>query len=380
MISSRWWLVVLVATSLAAFTWLSLSSPPPGVYVLALGVVAAYAALFLTLRRRAVEGNRAAVALTAATIVYVASLTAVGPEFATLQFFAFPVIWVLSGGVRQALVASGALAASVGLGFWIAFGGSNANLATVFLTPVLSFTFSSVMGLWISRIAALGEEKTRLLDELTALQEQLALTNRDAGITAERARMSREVHDTVAQSLTGLVMLAQQARRQFVAGRLDESALSHIESSARDALAETRAIVASSAPLELVNQGLGDAFTQLVGRFEQGTSIRASLAVSLDAPLDRDAEVVLLRCAQEALANVRKHAGATEVAVALTVDDIEARLTVTDDGRGFDPQEATGFGLSGLHDRLALAGGELHIDGTTGATRLTAVLPRGART
>lgn len=380
MISSRWWLVVLVATSLAAFTWLSLSSPQPGVYALALAIMAAYAALFLILRRRAVEGNRAAVVLTAATIVYVASLTAVGPEFATLQFFAFPVIWVLSGGVRQALVASGVLAASVGLGFWIAFGGSTANLATVFLTPVLSFTFSSVMGLWISRIAALGEEKTRLLDELTALQEQLALTNRDAGITAERARMSREVHDTVAQSLTGLVLLAQQARRQFVAGRLDEGALSHIESSARDALAETRAIVASSAPLELVNQGLDDAFTQLVGRFEQGTSIRASLSMSLAAPLDRDAEVVLLRCAQEALANVRKHAGATEVAVALTVDDTEARLTVTDDGRGFDPQEATGFGLSGLHDRLALAGGELHIDGTTGATRLTAVLPQGART
>lgn len=376
MISSRWWLVVLVATSLAAFTWLSLSSPPPGVYPVALGIVAVYAALFLALRRRAVEGNRAAVVLTAATILYVATLTAVSPEFATLQFFAFPLIWVLAGGVRQALVASFVLAASVGLGFWIAFGASTDNLATVLLTPVLSFTFSTVMGLWISRIAALGEEKTRLLDELTALQEQLALTNRDAGITAERARMSREVHDTVAQSLTGLVMLAQQARREFAAGRLDEDALSCIESSARDALAETRAIVASSAPLELVNQGLDDAFTQLVGRFEQGTSIRASLEMSLDAPLDRDAEVVLLRCAQEALANVRKHAGASQVVVALSVDAAEARLTVTDDGRGFDPLEASGFGLSGLRDRLALAGGELHVDGTTGATRLTAVLPR----
>ena len=97
---------------------------------------------------------------------------------------------------------------------------------------------------------------------------------------------------------------------------------------------------------------------------------------TLTAPLDRDAEVVLLRCAQEGLANVRKHAGARAVRVELSSADF-ARVDVVDDGHGFEPEAAAsaGFGLSGLRDRLGLVGGTLAVDGTPGATTLTARLP-----
>jgi signal transduction histidine kinase len=100
---------------------------------------------------------------------------------------------------------------------------------------------------------------------------------------------------------------------------------------------------------------------------------------TLTAALDRDAEVVLLRCAQEGLANVRKHSGATHVRLELRVDDNAAAVRVVDDGRGFDAAAAShGFGLSGLRDRLGLVGGALTVDGTPGATSLVARLPVGA--
>ena len=201
--------------------------------------------------------------------------------------------------------------------------------------------------------------------------------HRDAGVTAERARMSREVHDTVAQSLTGLVLLAQRARRAYAAGALDDETLELIESAARDALAETRALVAAAAPVELDHGGIQAALERLAERFERETRIRVSTAVELPHPLPRDAEVVLLRCAQEGLANVRKHSQAASARVELSVAGGSALLRVSDDGRGFPADVHPGFGLAGLRDRLALAGGTLEVDGTPAATAITATLPIG---
>src|SRR5690606_3736963 len=151
-----------------------------------------------------------------------------------------------------------------------------------------------------------------------AAQDELAALHRDAGVTDERARMSREVHDTVAQSLTGLVLLAQRARREQGAGALDAETLELIETGARDALAETRALVAAAAPVELAQGGLPDALRHLAERFERETHISVTVSAQVEAPLERDIEVVLLRCAQEGLANVRKHAQAARARVELS--------------------------------------------------------------
>lgn len=377
MITSRWWLLGLAGVGIFVIATLVVTTAPPAELAVGVVAVAVYAALFLVLRRRAVvERSPAAIALIVATVLFAGVIAGLEPLLAIAQCFAYPAVWVLSEGRRDATVASIGVAIAVGAGFSVSITDDNA-WQQILLSQTLSVGFSVIMGNWIWRIAEFGAEKTRLLDELTAAQDELAALHRDAGITAERARMSREVHDTVAQSLTGLVLLAQRARRGFASGSLDDETLELIETSARDALAETRALVAAAAPVELTQGGIAEALERLAERFERETRIRVSVSTSLDEPLDRDTEVVLLRCAQEGLANVRKHSAAAHARMELTVASGDARLVLSDDGRGFPAEARAGFGLAGLRDRLALAGGTLEVDGTPGATALTATLPIG---
>lgn len=377
MITSRWWLLGLAGVGIFVIATLVVTTAPPVESAVGVVVVAVYAALFLLLRRRAVvERSPAAIALIVATVLFAGAVAGLEPLLAIAQCFAYPAVWVLSEGRRDATLASIGVAIAVGAGFSVSITDANA-WQQILLSQTLSVGFSIIMGNWIWRIAEFGAEKTRLLDELTAAQDELATLHRDAGITAERARMSREVHDTVAQSLTGLVLLAQRARRGFASGSLDDETLELIETSARDALAETRALVAAAAPVELTQGGIAEALERLAERFERETRIRVSVSTSLDEPLDRDTEVVLLRCAQEGLANVRKHSAAAHARMELTVASGDARLVLRDDGRGFPAEARAGFGLAGLRDRLALAGGTLEVDGTPGATALTATLPIG---
>jgi signal transduction histidine kinase len=376
-ITSRWWLLGLAGVGIFVIATLVVTTAPPVESAVGVVVVAVYAAIFLMLRRRAVvERSPAAIALIVATVLFAGAVAGLEPLLAIAQCFAYPAVWVLSEGRRDATVASIGVAIAVGAGFSVSITADNA-WQQILLSQTLSVGFSIIMGNWIWRIAEFGAEKTRLLDELTAAQDELATLHRDAGITAERARMSREVHDTVAQSLTGLVLLAQRARRGFASGSLDDETLELIETSARDALAETRALVAAAAPVELTQGGIAEALERLAERFERETRIRVSVSTSLDEPLDRDTEVVLLRCAQEGLANVRKHSAAAHARMELTVASGDARLVLRDDGRGFPAEARAGFGLAGLRDRLALAGGTLEVDGTPGATALTATLPIG---
>jgi len=377
MITSRWWAVALTVTGAVMIAILVVTGADRAHLATGIAIVACYLAVFAVLRRRAVEGTGWGLAFMAATVVFAGSLTALSPELAVSQFIAFPLMWVLAGSVRRALLGSLVLALAVGLGFWVSFGERVGYLPQILGTQLLSLGFSVVMGLWITHIASLGEEKARLLDELTAAQDELAVLHRDAGVTSERARLSREMHDTVAQSLTGLVLLAQRARRGLASGALDDETLELIETGARDALAETRAIVAAAAPIELDKGGIADALRRLGERFERETRIRVTVQTELAAALDRDAEVVVLRCAQEGLANVRKHSAAATVHVTLTAASGAAQLVVADDGRGFPAEVRPGFGLAGLRERLALAGGTLEVDGTPGATRLVATLPAG---
>lgn len=376
MIRSRWWLLVVAAAAVGPVVVLTIIGAPVVEIATGAAVCAAYAVVFLLLRPRVVEGNGYAIALIVATIAWSATLTGIASLLAVSQTVAYPVAWVVSRGRGAAIVASLGIALGVGCGFLLGDEGPDV-WGTALVSQTLSFGFSTIMGLWISRIAELGEEKARLLDELQATQSQLAAAERDAGVTHERARMSREVHDTVAQSLTGLVLLAQRARRAHNAGTLDDDLLELIESGARDALAETRALVASAAPVQLSQGGIADALQRLAERFERETRIRVTVQTAIDVPLDRDTEVVLLRCAQEGLANVRKHSGADAAHVALVAGADGVRLTVRDDGRGFPAELRAGFGLAGLRDRLALAGGVLEVDGTPGATTITATLPAG---
>jgi signal transduction histidine kinase len=317
-----------------------------------------------------------------------AAVLAVGtsfePAFAILQAFLFPFVWTTAPNLRSALVANIALAVAIVVGYTARFG--PAGVLTGFGVAVLSVGFSIALGLWITRIAQYGADRARLLDELQAAQGQLAAMHREAGMTDERGRLAREIHDTIAQSLTGLVMVAQRVgnRLDGVDGEAAASVRGDIElmeQMGREALTEARGLVASLTPVE-PDAGLAEALRRLATAFERETGV--TVMVTADAArLDRELEVVLLRCAQEALANVRKHARAATATVTVTATDADVVLIVTDDGVG--PGDAQpgehGFGLAGIRDRAALAGGSFEFGpGDAGGSRLRVVVPRADAT
>ncbi|MBZ4488248.1 sensor histidine kinase [Microbacterium sp. cx-55] len=337
-----------------------------------------YGAVFVLFVRRVMPRSSGAFVAAAVTIVMVGVMTAVVPSSAVLQFWAFPLLWGLLPSPRLAIPASFALAAAVFAGFAVSTGDERGWFVTALLTEVISFAVSIIMGLWVLSVYAYGRERERLLAELTAAQDELAALHRDAGVTSERARLSRELHDTLAQSLTAAVLLVQRARRELAAGADADETLDLVEESVRDGLGETRLLVAGNAPVELAaGGGIGAALETLAARFRREAGVHVDVDVRLNAPLSREAEAALLRCAQEGFGNIRKHAGARRVTVLLTGDDTGAELRVRNDGRGFDPDaDATGFGLAGLRARLRLVGGTLDLDGTDGAVELRARVPR----
>jgi len=378
MTARHWWLLAVAGTGLcsAVVLWLT-TGVTPRLWI-GVGILLAFTVFWAVFVVRPEEEDtpRSITALVV-TVAATGALTAVDTSLAFFQVIAFPAAWSLLGSVRRAVIASAAIALVVAFAFPLRLGFTSEAVTLAVVIEGISFVFAIAMGTWITRIAQLGHERKRLLDELTAAQSQLAVLHRDAGATDERERLARELHDTIAQTLTGQVLLTQRARRELAAGALTGETLDLIESAARAALSETRSLVAASARVDLPGGGLVSALEQLAARFQRESGITVTVGSTLSEQLDRDAEVVLLRCAQEGLANVRKHAGARAVRVELSSDEGFARVRVVDDGRGFPPAtaESAGFGLSGLRDRLALVGGTLDLDGTAGATTLAARVP-----
>ena len=346
--------------------------------------VGGFLALYFAYARRFVAGaprhHHLIIALAFAVLTAVG--TAFDPSFAILQAFIYPFIWSTAPDLRSALLANLFIAVAIVVGYTLRAG--PAGIAPGVAVATLSAGFSIALGLWISRLVEYGAERSRLLDELQATQGQLAAMHRDAGVTDERARLAREIHDTIAQSLTGLVMVAQRAGNRL--GPLEGEAVASargdielIEQMARDALTEARGLVASLAPVS-ADGGLGDALRRLAASFERETGVQVT--VSADAPgLSREHEVVVLRAAQEGLANVRKHAHAAHAAVSVETAEREVVLTVRDDGVGPGLGAAVpgehGFGLTGLRDRAALVGGSFAVEaGADGGTVLRVAVPR----
>jgi signal transduction histidine kinase len=341
----------------------------------AAGSLAGAVVVYLAAGRRALVARKAS-ALTrwAAALLIVAVVLAAwfDPIAQIVQAVLFPLLWRVSSGVRSAIGRSAVLAVAIGLTTGLGKG----DWAMAALSTPLVLIFTIAIGLWIADIQKYGLERDRLLAELRAAQDEVAALERQAGITEERARVAREIHDTIAQSLTGLVMTAQRA--STVVARSPESlgpTLALMEDLATEALSEARALVASYTPVS-VSGGLTATLSALAERFSTETGV--AVTVSGEAPdVDREAEVVLLRCAQEALANVRKHAHAGKVSIDLHARDEGAELTVTDDGVGIGERASGGYGLAGMAERVRLAGGSLRVSPVEGGgTAVQVVLPR----
>ncbi len=261
----------------------------------------------------------------------------------------------------------------------LAKGASGADLATPIAVAALTTVFSIAFGTWIYRIIDQSKERAELIEQLERTRAELADANREAGRLAERNRLASEIHDTIAQGFTSIVMLVQAA--EAVIGEDAERArkqLDLIGRTARENLAEARALVAGLAPAPLAAASLADALARLADRAGEESGLRAEFEVLGTArPVGTSAEVVLLRVCQEALANVRRHAAATSVRVTLRYRDDAVMLAVTDDGAGFDPEEpASGYGLRGMRARVHEIGGTLSVRTAAGAgTTVTAEVP-----
>ena len=370
---TRWWSIAVVATTAVFASLLGVIADTDWQLNLGFAAVAVYLAFWFAVGARVTDGSHAATVVVVVTILFTAAVTLAAPLGAFVQAIAYPLIWTRLESTRRAIVGSVVLALAVGVALYVSAGAGTSALINAAVSGGLSIVFAIAFGLWISRIEGRSVERQRLIDELQATQHQVALLSQDAGVTSERERLAREIHDTIAQDLTGLVLLAQNASRQLATGDTAATAaqLAVLEEGARTALAETRALVASSATPGLDSGGIAAALDRLAQRYSRETSLSVTVDAAAETELPRDLEVVLLRCAQEGLANVRKHSGASAARIQLD----GTTLTVTDDGHGFDPAAEThGFGLSGMRERLALVGGELAIESSPAGTTLKVTL------
>jgi signal transduction histidine kinase len=312
-------------------------------------------------------------------------------------YYAFGVLrwpWQMVGVGAVAVVAGTAQASGVDKG--TAFG--IAVLVAVILANVLPMCGFA----WINwsndvqydeRAVALSElsEANRRLEatlaENAGLHEQLLTQAREAGVLDERARMAREIHDTLAQGLTGIITQLQAAEQ---AGDDPGRWRRHVSAAtglARESLTEARRSVDALRPQPLETDRLSDALAGVAERWSalHGITVRVTTTGTV-RPMRPDAEFALLRTAQEALANVAEHARATRVGVTLSYMEHEVALDVRDDGTGFVPvprsrttEKGGGFGLIAMRERIEGLAGTLQVESEPGAgTAISACVPAEA--
>ncbi|WP_217265776.1 sensor histidine kinase [Rothia kristinae] len=246
--------------------------------------------------------------------------------------------------------------------------------------PLLGAVLAVVISSTYRSLAADAEHHARTAEALRLAQAELAERERRAGRAEERERLAREIHDTVAQGLSSILLVARAARAGLAAGntRQVQRQLAVIEEGAGENLAQARRFVRDLAAVP-EGPGLPEALTVLCRRTEaqeaaRGHRLECSLrlegreATQLPEPV----QTALLRGAQASLANVTAHAGAARAVLTLTVSAEEALLDVYDDGVGFDPATLedpraaggsdSGYGLPGLRRRLQTLGGSLTVD------------------
>jgi signal transduction histidine kinase len=215
------------------------------------------------------------------------------------------------------------------------------------------------------------------LEENAGLHAQLLTQAREAGVLDERQRMAREIHDTLAQGLTGIVTQVQASQRVWADPDQARAHLDRALALAKDGLAEARRSVQALRPRDLAEAHLPDALQALVLRWSEEHDVHAGIEVTGErVALSPAIEVALYRMAQEALTNVAKHAQASRVGVTLSYLDDVVLLDVRDDGRGMNGARRGGFGINSMTQRIRGTGGVVEIESTPGeGTAVSASVP-----
>lgn len=287
------------------------------------------------------------------------------------------------------------MTAGVVIAQWISSGADVPPLPVV-VGPVFGMAFAVATSKAYRLLYQEGENQRQAADELRRTRAELAATQHESGVLAERARLAREIHDTLAQGFSSIILVSRAARRSLSAGDLEstEESLAMVEATAAENLAEARNFVRGLASPALAQSSLAESLSRLCSQTQReararGGALRCSFRLDGE-PIDlpQPYKVTLLRAAQASLANVWLHAKAESAVVSLAFLGSEVTLDVFDDGRGFDTEsladavagraDGSGFGLRSLRERVVAQGGKLTIESAPGEGTVVAIrLPLG---
>ncbi|MFH8385504.1 sensor histidine kinase [Kitasatospora sp. NPDC018058] len=315
-------------------------------------------------------------------VLALGALSLLRGDGAALFIVSLPHFWLFARSPRHSIAYSGAAAAATVAGIirhqsWHVEDFSTGNI----VFTLIGYTASVLLGLGVVRIVEQSDERARrLASELESAQRRLAEAHRLQGATEERERLAREIHDTLAQGFASIIVLAEAARSSLDTdpGRSARQLLS-IENTARENFVEARVLVGSAPQSGLAPGSVARTLRRTLDRFTEDTGLTVTADLP-DVECDQPTRIALLRCTQESLANVRKHAAASAVEIVLTSSPYGVELEITDDGRGFVVEDSHGFGLNGMRNRLAELGGELTVTSSLGdGTRVLAAIPTNSQ-
>ena len=291
------------------------------------------------------------------------------------------------------------------LPFWMALGGNVLMTALLIWVQALnigrtveiSFTmvliaavvigWSALFALWIRTIMRESTKRKQLIEQLEAAQEELAAVERQTGVLEERQRMAQEIHDTLAQGFTSIVLQLEAADQALPDDPGSATQRIHkARDTARTNLEEARRLVLALQPEPLQKNSLVDALRREAARWERDTHVKTNFSMTGEAKsLPPQSEVTLLRALQEGLNNISKHAQADEVNITLSYMKDQVALDIQDNGQGFDPQALTdspttsGFGLRAMRQRAQQNGGQVFLESAQGqGTTLVIQIPIAA--
>lgn len=323
---------------------------------------------------------------------------------ADFVWLAFPLFFlqlhVLPRGPALAAITVSTLLVITAL--WFHNGGPAGNplQLPMVLGPAFGAAFAVVTGLAYRALYLEAENQRLAADELRRTRAELASSQHEAGILAERTRLGREIHDTLAQGFSSIVLMGRSAEQALDAGDPAMAAvrLRTVQETAAANLAEARNFVRGLQSPELEQSSLVNSLRRLCAQTEteaaaRGSMLRCRLEIDgTPAELPNPYRTTLLRAAQASLANVRTHAHAAAAVVTLSFLGTEVAMDIFDDGAGFDPlavpgrTDGSGYGLRSLRDRVAALSGTLDVEsapgeGTVVAIRLPldgSILPSGS--
>jgi signal transduction histidine kinase len=283
--------------------------------------------------------------------------------FLPLVFSRFPILWATGITFFQTL----------GLYFLFIMLYPTERWLLILIIILGLLIISTIIGAFISSIIIQSTDRQRLIDDLTRSRANLMRVEREAGRLTERQRLARDIHDTLAQHFTSIIMHLSAAKHSNPESV--QSEVQQAEDAAREGLDEIRRIVWDMQPEQIEKASLVEAVEELAARWSAENRVLVKMNVTgTPHSLPSSAETALLRISQEAMHNINKHAQAKNVNITFSFMEDMFVMDIVDDGLGFDPSKTSnGFGMKTMRDRAEELSGTLTIESEQGIGTAIAV-------